>query len=186
MGLITQMVKSECKLYSGITCRNTPCRIRIRITKKFSKNRKSPGILVQSGIEPETPCPAVSLATTRLTRQSTHLHLQLFDHAEVHLKITARKATVQCIPTFYNLCYKPHVSPLRTIPDSVLTENISKIRKISGNVLPDLEIEPETPCPAAALTTIRPTRQRGRQIYIFHLEKIGQLRKFLLSLFIIS
>ncbi|KAF9804458.1 hypothetical protein SFRURICE_000440, partial [Spodoptera frugiperda] len=56
MGLLTQMVKSGCTLYSGIVSINLP----------------------DPGIESETPCPAITLQTTRPTRQSTPLYVYAF------------------------------------------------------------------------------------------------------------
>uniref|UniRef100_A0A2H1VZE4 SFRICE_025323 n=1 Tax=Spodoptera frugiperda TaxID=7108 RepID=A0A2H1VZE4_SPOFR len=75
-----------------------------------------------------------------------------------------------CTPTFHNLHCESHVKG-----DSVLP--LRNFRKKPSNTSPDPGIEPETPCPAVAVATTRPTRQGWAYCHI-----LGKILKFALLL----
>ncbi|KAF9799386.1 hypothetical protein SFRURICE_003083 [Spodoptera frugiperda] len=168
MGLITQMVKSVCTLYSGM--RTLPHnRLYSCVVGSFTKIQfhmhmtSRPETTICGYIQRVAPCGN----RTRYTLYGSQLPSHRANRSILFL-CGRQRCTLRHVVTLYNVDPRFTIfvvmyilCPVDTIPDSVLP--LRNFRKTENNpvilTLPDLGIEPETPCPAVAVATTQPTRQ---------------------------
>ncbi|KAF9794515.1 hypothetical protein SFRURICE_011805 [Spodoptera frugiperda] len=101
--------------------------------------------------------PIVQSFNSNTTKQKIGTHSQLPSNTWIDFYNT----TIQCTPTFHHLWYKSHVIGGEAVDDNrlVVPTTTDKFSKKFSNTSLDPGIDPETPCPVAALATTRPTRQ---------------------------